>query len=101
MAARRLPALLLAAISAAAPNVHAESHEAPRVIETLPLRLIGDGAKPSFSPAPPAQGQSAIATPPLRLIGDGASAPRDAPGRAPPRSLTIETRPLKLIGAKP
>jgi hypothetical protein len=100
MAARRLSALLLAALSAAAPATQAESGKAPRVIETRPLKLIGDGAKPSSPTAPPAQGQTAITTPPLRLIGDGASRP-DAPGRAPPQTLTIETRPLKLIGAKP
>jgi hypothetical protein len=72
--------------------------DASRIIETTPLTLIG---VPSDAPAPPppstAQGETAIATPPLRLIGDGLSSPE----RAAPQALTIDTRPLKLLGAKP
>jgi hypothetical protein len=77
----------------------AENAGAPRMIETRPLKLIGDGTAPRPSDGPSAPGASTIATPPLRLIGDRGSAP--APERAPPRAITVETRPLKLIGAKP
>jgi hypothetical protein len=99
MTARRRPVLLLlAAISAGAPNAGAESFDSPRVIETLPLKLIGDGAAPAPPVAPPSQGAIAIATPPLRLIGAGAPG---APERTPPQGVIIETRPLKLVGAKP
>jgi hypothetical protein len=85
----------LAAALIAAPAA-AEDASAPRVIETRPLKLIGEGAAP---PAPSSKPQIAITTPPLRLIGDGAAAPRGP--EQPPPALTIETRPLKLIGAKP
>jgi hypothetical protein len=75
---------------------NAETPDGPRPIATPPLKLIGDGAAP---PAPPRQDTVTIATPPLRLVGDGAKPPgREA---APTTPLTIETRPLKLIGAKP
>jgi hypothetical protein len=98
MAVRSHPSLLLlAALSITSANAQAESSDTPRVFETRPLKLIGDGAASSTPAAPPAQGQIAITTPPLRLVGDGASAPE----RTPPQALTIETRPLKLIGARP
>ena len=96
MPARSLLTLVFAtaiALAATAPNAAAES-SAPRVIETPPLKLFGDGTAPI---APPPQAGIAITTPPLRLFGDGASAPE----RAPPQAITIETRPLKLIGVKP
>jgi hypothetical protein len=92
------PLLLLAALFIASANAQAESSNAPRVIETRPLKLFGDGSTPRVPASPPSQGEIAITTPPLRLIGDGASA-RRAPERNSPQ--TIETRPLKLIGAKP
>ena len=98
MRARYRNAVAAALVLAAAPSA-AENAGAPRVIETRPLKLIGDGAAPA-APAP--KSDITIATPPLRLIGDGASAPgAPAPDRTPVPAVTIETRPLKLIGAKP
>lgn len=91
---RRVSLALAAALAGAALPAHAEDAR-PRVIETPPLKLFGDGAAPRAQP--PAEAL-AITTPPLRLVGDSAAAQPDKP--APP-ALTIETRPLKLIGAKP
>jgi hypothetical protein len=89
----RVVAFVLVTICAAA-VARAENAE-PRVIETRPLKLLGDGSTP---PAPPAQNALTITTPPLRLIGDGSAPTRETP---PAARVTIETRPLKLIGAKP
>src|SRR5690348_11028406 len=91
--------LIIATLTALfAPPAAGEDRDA-LVIETRPLKLLGDGAGPSSPAAPPAQGSTEIATPSLKLIGDGASPPRGAPEPVPP--LAIETRPLKLIGTKP
>ncbi len=85
---------LAAAFAGTALSAQAEEAR-PRVIETPPLKLFGDGAAPRTQP--PAE-RLTITTPALRLVGDGAAAQPDK--RAAP-ALTIETRPLKLIGAKP
>jgi hypothetical protein len=92
-AARGAAVLLLVGFASVA---DAETSGGPRVIETKPLKLIGDGAATS---APPRRDAITIATPPLRLVGDGAKPPRRE--AAPSMPITIETRPLKLIGAKP
>lgn len=92
--ARNFLSVAALALLAATPRAAGEDRGI-RVIETKPLKLIGDGA--AAVPAPPARPVITIATPPLRLVGDGA-APRVP---APPAAIAIETRPLKLIGAKP
>ena len=88
-----IAALAFAAIGVAS---FARAEDArPRVIETPALKLFGDGFAPS---PPPAPNVLPITTPPLRLIGDGSAPSRRAP---PTSAITIETRPLRLIGAKP